>query len=168
MSRRTIVVFHLPTNELMYLELGDLVNSPEVGVQYTFEGVRYRVTDVTETIGEFEANGTRRTGFDKLLELLAVSFDLESLRLLARMRNIGSGDQPEKAPIGGILLPPKSMFGNFDHAVLVELKAVGSKATSTLLSQLRQIAGGASFEMNAAVAATGSPPIRVGEEAAGS
>jgi hypothetical protein len=165
MSRRTIVVFHLPTNELVYLEREDLDSKPIAGDNYTLEGVRYQVTDVLESIGEYKAEGARRAGMDKLLEVLALRFDNEAVTLLARLRNVGSGDQPQVGP-GGIFLPLKTLIGDFDHVILVSVQNFGKRATGNLLGLLHSFAHGEQLIAQPA-APDKAQPIRVGEDAAG-
>lgn len=169
---RTIVIFHLPENQLVYLELEDLVALPVEGNFVVLEGVRYRVGDVIESIGEFKSDGsqTRREGLAKLLEILAVMFDKEAMSLFRGLRNIGSGDQVEK--IGAIVMPNKSIVGDFDRPVVVRLKAVGGKAPVTdLLGQLLRTfvstdAPTAARDVVGIHGAPGVPPIIVGVEAA--
>lgn len=164
---RTIVVFHLPTDELVYLELGDIVAKPAVGTDYVLQGTRYKVSDVMESIGEFKADGTRRSGMDKLLEMLGVRFGATAVTLLQKLRNIGSGDQPQVGP-GGIILPNKSLFGEFDHAVLAVLSDTGKKVSGGVLQQLHTFAAGsgAEAEIPAGGAPHGVEPIRVTDDAA--
>jgi len=169
MSRRTIVIFHLPSNALVYLELADLVTTPIAGANYTLEGARYQVTDVLESIGEFK-DSAQRSGMHKLLEMLALRFDNDSISLLAQLRNIGSGDPPTVGP-GGIILPTKHLIGDFDHAVLVSVKELGKKRVAgTLLGQLQTFAvhghTGEDSDSNKG-AHSSAPPTRVGEDAAG-
>jgi hypothetical protein len=152
--RRTVLFFHLPTPELVYIELGDSLNKPVAGENYTLEGVRYKVTDVLESIGEMAADDTgrlhKRSGMDKLLEMLAIRFDQEAIALLARMRNVGSGDQPDTYAGTSILLPGKSMIGDFDHAVLVTVMAdTVRKPSSAVLQQLKLIATGNVLDLTA-------------------
>lgn len=151
--RRTVLFFHLPTPELVYIELGDALNKPVAGENYTLEGVRYKVTDVLESIGEFAADETgrmhKRSGMDKLLEMLAVRFDQEAIVLLARMRNVGSGDQPQTHAGTGILLPSSNLLGDFDHAVLVTVMAdTARRGATAVLQQLKMIASGNVLNLN--------------------
>lgn len=124
---RTIVIVHLPQNELVYLELQDITAKPVAGEFLILEGARYCVTEVTQSIGEFRGDGTqtRRGGLEKLLEILAVLFENEAMSLLRGMRNIGSGDKAEA--VGSIIIARKSFVGDFDHAVFVRVKAAGGK-----------------------------------------
>jgi len=162
--RRTIVLFHL-NDELVYLELADLAAKPKNGENITLEGHRYQVSEVHESIGEFKVDGQRRSGMDKLLEILALRFDDQAIPLLARLRNVGSGDQPVHT--GSIILPTSTLVGDFDHAVLAVLKPYGNKVTGNLLGQLHQFAAGvplhAEPDTNGAAAVA---PIRVGDAAA--
>jgi len=157
--RRTILFFHLPTPELVYIELGDALNKPVAGENYTLEGVRYKVTDVLESIGEFAADESgrmvKRSGMDKMLEMLAIRFDQEAIPLLARLRNVGSGDQPETYAGTGILLPGTNMIGDFDHAVLVTVMAdAARKASKSVVQQLKFMAGGNVLDLTGKVAGT--------------
>ena len=134
---RTIVVVHLPQNQLVYLELQDMAGKPVLGEFLVLEGTRYCVTEVTQSIGEFKADGSqaRRFGLEKLLEILAVLYEKEAVSLLRGLRNIGSGDQAEA--IGSIIVARKSLVGNFDHAVFVRVKSAGGKTVvSNVLGQL--------------------------------
>lgn len=145
--RRTILFFHLPTPELVYIELGDALNKPVAGENYTLQGVRYKVTDVLESIGEYAPDEAgrmvKRSGMDKLLEMLAIRFDEEAVPLLARMRNVGSGDQPATFAGTSIFMPGSDIVGDFDHAVLVTVMAdAARKASRKVVQQLRVIASG--------------------------
>ncbi len=156
--RRIILFFHLPTPELVYIELGDALNKPVAGENYTLEGVRYKVTDVLESIGEFGPDESgrmvKRSGMDKLLEMLAIRFDQEAIPLLARMRNVGSGDQPETYGTSGILIPGTNMIGDFDHAVLVTVMAdAARKPSSSVIQQLKLMSSGNVLDLTAKVGA---------------
>jgi hypothetical protein len=166
MSRRTIVVFHLPTNELVYVELGDIVGKPIAGENYTLDGARYRVTDVLESIGEFKSDGKQRTGLDKLLELLALRLEGNALTVLSKLRSIGSADQLQPGP-GGVIIPSQQLLPDFDHVVLVSLSDMGKRASTTILTQLRTFANGSVGEAYVAESAPhGVDPIRVTDDAA--
>lgn len=166
---RTIVVFHLPSSELVYLELGDLAGKPVDGSYVVLDGTRYKVSEPTESIGEFKTDSTRRSGIEKLFEIVAVMFNQDAVTLFKTLRNIGSGDQPEVR--GGIIIPRATVIGDFDNVIVAKLENAGGKVSRTLLTQLHRAF--ASDADNGERAPAGdqttspaAPAIIVGDEAA--
>jgi hypothetical protein len=164
---RTVVVFHLPSNQLVYLELSDLSGKPVENTNLVLDGNRYRVVDVTESIGVFKADGSKLSGMEKLLEISAVLFENDALTLLANLRNIGSGDQPEVK--GGVIIPNSKLIGDFDNVVVVRLKASsGRVVTASALGDLvkafySQTGGELPATTNGSPAV---PPMIIGDAAA--
>ena len=98
-------------------------------------------------------------------------FNDNAMNMLSGLRNIGSGDQPKAT--GGIFLPSKSLVGDFDHAVVVRLKAHGGKtAVNDLLGQLLKAHSATDAPTTAHEnvgnhgTSPAAPPIIVGEDAA--
>lgn len=165
---RTIVVFYLPSNELVYCELEDLAGKPVSGDGFVFEGAQYKAVRPTQTLGVFKSGGKRRTGLEKLCDLLEVAVGGDLMSLIAKIRNIGSGDQPESA--GPVILPRKFTFDDFDHAILVRLELVAGRPATALSAATRlhaAIATEGDESVPTPVTAASAPPsIIVGEDAA--
>jgi hypothetical protein len=144
---RTIVVFQA-ANRLYAVELEDLSAKPQSGEFLVFRGNRMQVTDVTESLGEKTADGKKRSGNMKLLEILGVLIGDETkvLQLFSTLMYVGS---KEATTAGGILVAGSGMSGEFDNVVFVRLRAEKQSAPESSLLQLvaraEQLTGGNSF-----------------------
>lgn len=168
---RTIVVFQAGPI-LWYEELNDRPTPPERGKYYIYRGKRYQTVDVTECLGVNTPDGSRRrSGLDKLIEILTAFNAATALPLVATLTSIGSGDPPVKSE-GGLIMSMTALLGEFDEVVFVRLKLI-SEGNTDLADVLRTAENvhrahskTAELPTAAATTAAGLPPIRVGEPAA--
>jgi hypothetical protein len=127
---RTILVYDLDGAKLVYTDLADAAMVPSVGDSPIIDGVKYVVSERNLAAAVYSGE-KKRTGNDKLFEILSNLYagkPLQVTKLMTEISSIGSGERATVTP-GGIIVPYKGIL-KFDDVVVLRCKPQGKRVST--------------------------------------